>query len=333
LAKRTATDADAPFSRAQVEFPSGAYRLAGTLMVPNADDTAQWPCVIQGPGWMGLRSAALYRPYHEALLSAGLAVLTIDYRGFGDSEGSIGRLDPSEQVEDLQAAAQYLETRGDIDPSRLGIFGSGGTGGGNAIMAAAQDDRFRAVVSQVPIADGHEWLRGMRSEEEWLTFVSAMNADRRNRNAGQQPVLVPPSEIVIPTRERLKTTVKADVDRRVPQLLELATAEALFDYRPVDVVGTIAPRALMVICVESDSTTPESHAYALFERAGRPKRLVVQKGTSHYAAYDQYRDQVAPLIAAWFTEYVSTSDAHTSHGPLVSDTVFLGHAVSADDRP
>ncbi len=54
------------------------------------------------------------------------------------------------------------------------------------------------------------------------------------------------------TPERKTTTIKSDVDHRIPELVQLASAEAIFEYRPIDVVGRIAPRATMIICVEND---------------------------------------------------------------------------------
>jgi fermentation-respiration switch protein FrsA (DUF1100 family) len=105
---------------------------------------------------------------------------------------------------------------------------------------------------------------------------------------------------MVPTPERRTTTIKADVDDKIPPLVELASAEAIFAYRPIDVVDRIAPRPLMLIAVENDATTPEDHAYALYERAGGPKRLVIQTGTTHYAAYAQYEHVVNPLIVEWF---------------------------------
>ena len=64
----------------------------------------------------------------------------------------------------------------------------------------------------------------------------------------------------------------------------------------------------MFICVEHDATTPEDHAMALYERAGAPKRLVVQTGTTHYGAYAQYAALVTPLIVDWFTRHVVAAD-------------------------
>lgn len=307
----------------QVRFYSYGSALAGTLMLP-AGASAERPvaAVVQGPGWLGLRDAKLYQPYHDALLGADIAVLVFDYRGFGDSEGDATYLDPRTQVEDYSSAATYLETRDDIDPRRLGAFGSGGTGGGNAILAAGLDQRFKAMVSQVPIADGRDWLHRMRREHEWLDFLERLRLDRLERvRTGQGELVAPRDGIMVPTPERKTTTIKADVDDRVPKEVSLASAEAIFAYRPIDVIDRISPRAAMFICVENDATTPEDHSVAMYERARGPKRLVVQTGTTHYGAYAQYRDIVAPLIAEWFTTYLTGGDVHVHEaGPEASVT-------------
>jgi dipeptidyl aminopeptidase/acylaminoacyl peptidase len=290
----------------EVRFYSRGACLVATLKLPDgASPEEPVPAVVQGPGWLGLRDAKLYHPYHEGLVAAGIAVLVFDYRGFGDSEGDATYLDPATQVEDWRNAVTYLETRPEIDARRIGAFGSGGTGGGNAVMVAGLDERIRATVSQVPIADGRDWLRRMRREHEWLEFLERLRADRARRaTTGQSELVAPRDGIMVPTPERRTTTVKSDVDGRVPEQVQLASAEAIFAYRPIDVVDRIGPRALMLICVENDATTPEDHAYALYERARPPKRLVVQTGTTHYAAYAQYRDVVNPLIVEWFGRYL-----------------------------
>lgn len=293
-----------------VRFHSLGTPVAGTLKTPQRG-SGPFPVVVQGPGWLGLRGAKLYHPYHEALLDAGFAVLVFDYRGFGDSGGSAEYLDPMDQVADYRAAVTWACSRPDLDADRVGIFGSGGTGGGNAIYAAATDSRVKAVVSQVPVADGRDWLHRMRREHEWLDFQARVAADvERWTVSGESETVAPRDGIMVPTPERRQTTIKKDVDDRVPSLVRLASAEAIMRYRPLDVVADISPRALMVICVEGDATTPEDHAYALYERAGGPKRLVVQTGTTHYAAYERYRDVVNPMIVEWFERHLASGDVH-----------------------
>jgi uncharacterized protein len=309
----------------EVRFHSQGIALAATLTLPDgAGPDSPVPGIVQGPGWLGLRDAKLYTPYHEALLAAGMAVLIFDYRGFGGSDGDATYLDPMDQVADWRNAVTYLESRPEIDADRIGTFGSGGTGGGNAIMAAGLDDRLKATVSQVPIADGRDWLHRMRREHEWLEFLERLRQDRIRRVTTGESELVPPRDgIMVPTPERRATTIKSDVDGRMPEQVQLASAEAIFAYRPIDVVDRIAPRALMIICVENDATTPEDHAVALYERAGGPKRLVVQTGTTHYAAYNQYRDVVNPLIVDWFQRHLVGGEVHVHERPATSEVLHL----------
>jgi dipeptidyl aminopeptidase/acylaminoacyl peptidase len=259
---------------------------------------------------MGLKDANLYLRYHEALTAAGFAVLIFDFRGFGDSEGRTDLLLPATQLEDLINAVTYLSSRDDIDSDNIGTFGSGGTGGGNAIVLAASDPRVGCAVSQVPVADGEDWLHRMRSEHEWLTFLERLEADRAKRVAtGESEMVHPREEIMVPTPERLATNVKKDVDSRTPTSVQLRSAEAIIAYKPIDLVDKIAPRALMIIGVENDAVTPTDHAISLYERAGEPKRLILQRHTTHYAAYAEYGDQVVPDIVDWF-------DRHLTNGPL-----------------
>jgi hypothetical protein len=312
----------------EVRFHSQGSAVTATLMLPlGAGPDHRVPGIVQGPGWLGLRDAELYRPYHEVLLAAGMAILVFDYRGFGDSDGDATYLDPMEQVVDWRNAVTYLATRPEIDAGRIGTFGSGGTGGGNAIVAAGLDHRIKATVSQVPIADGRDWLHRMRREHEWLEFLQRIRDDRARRVAGGEGELVAPRDgIMVPTPERRATTVKSDVDGRVPEQVLLASAEAIFAYRPIDVVDRIAPRALMIICVEDDATTPEDHAFALYERAGGPKRLVVQTGTTHYAAYEQYRDVVNPLMVEWFQRHLVSGEVRVLEQGPSAEVVHLSRA-------
>ena len=260
---------------------------------------------------MGLKDAKLYLPYHEALTASGFALLIFDYRGFGDSSGRTDLVMPGIQLEDLINAVTYLISRDDIDGANVGTFGSGGTGGGNAILLAASDERVGCAVSQVPVADGEDWLHRMRSEHEWLAFLERLAADRITRvTSGKGEMVHPREEIMVPTPERRATNVKGDVDSRTPTLVQLRSAEAIMQYKPIDVVDQIAPRGLMIIGVENDAVTPTDHAVDLYDKAGEPKRLILQRNTTHYAAYKQYGDEVIPQIVEWFDTHLQAGDLY-----------------------
>lgn len=284
-------------------FYSDSSRIAAILRSPDSV-TAPAPAIVQGPGWLGLKDAKLYLPYHRALTNAGYHVMIFDYRGFGDSEGDRALLLPERQLEDLVNAVTYLTTCDDVDADNLGVFGSGGTGGGNAVLLAAVDHRIRSAVAQVPVADGEDWLRRMRREHEWQDFLGTLAADARERVTGSAGATVDPRDgIMVATPERKVTNVKSDVEGRIPTNVPLRCAEAILRYKPIDLAGQVSPAGLLVIGVEGDAVTPTDHAVALYEAARPPKKLIMQRHTTHYAAYERFGAEVTPEIVAWFARH------------------------------
>jgi dipeptidyl aminopeptidase/acylaminoacyl peptidase len=305
----------------QVEFFSGGDRVRGLWRTPDAP-AGPLRAIVQGPGWLGLKDAKLYVRYHEALTDAGFGVLVFDYRGFGDSDGP-RELSPAVQLQDLVNAVTYLTTREDVDADAIGVFGTGGTGGGNAVLLADADPRVRAAVSQVPVADGRDWLHRMRSESDWLAFLAALDEDRRLRaTTGEGRRVHPREEIMVPTAERRTTTIKADVDDRIPTAVSLAAADEILDYRPIDAARRLRT-PLMVIGVEGDATTPTDHAEALYEAAIGPRRLVMQRHTTHYAAYDRYWETVTPLIVEWFDRFLRNAGVVVRTGETSAELIEL----------
>lgn len=64
-------------------------------------------------------------------------------------------------VHDVQMILNYLETRGDLDMSRVGMFGEG-SGGAIAILAASADPRIKALDLLQPWGDWPDWLAESR---------------------------------------------------------------------------------------------------------------------------------------------------------------------------
>jgi hypothetical protein len=116
-------------------------------------------------------------------------------------------------------------------------------------------------------------------------------------------VTVHPREgIMVETPERRASSVKSDVDSRIPVAVPLAAAHGILEYRPIDAASRV--RGLMVIGVENDAVTPTDHARRLYDAAAGPKKLVLQGGTTHYTAYKQYASVVIPMMVDWLRRLV-----------------------------
>jgi uncharacterized protein len=84
--------------------------------------------------------------YVRMLADHGYGVLVFDRRGEGDSDGEPNLLGWGGE-EDPKAAAEYLQSRPDVEPERIGGIGLS-VGGELLIEAAAESDDFSAVVSE-----------------------------------------------------------------------------------------------------------------------------------------------------------------------------------------
>lgn len=308
----------------EVEFYSDGVKLRGLLRLPDVPSPEPIAALVQGPGWLGLADSKNYSRWHQGFTDAGYAVLAFDYRGFGRSDGERGWVNPDWQLQDILNALTYLETRPEVNPRRIGAYGMGGTGGGNAIVAAAVDDRIRCVAAQSVVADGADWLKRMRREYEWVEYRRRVVEDRRRCVLEGRGELVDPRlDLMVATPERKALDPKKDVDSRIAPEFHLRSADAIMRYRPIDVVHRIAPRALLITSVVDDVVTPEDHATALYERAGAPKKLIRQSDTSHYRSYTENYAVVLPQIVDWYDRYLRYSPIESQEVFSTEETVYL----------
>jgi fermentation-respiration switch protein FrsA (DUF1100 family) len=76
------------------------------------------------------------------LVWEGYNLLVFDYRGYGESQGSVTR---AGTIRDGHAALDYVLSRSDVDPERIFAFGQS-LGGAVATVVAAEREEIRAVV-------------------------------------------------------------------------------------------------------------------------------------------------------------------------------------------
>jgi len=86
----------------------------------------------------------------DVLNAAGIAAMAFDYRNFGDSDGQPREeVDHAGQIDDWRSALTFAITLPEIDPERIGLWGTN-LGGRNVLAAGALDHRVRCICSQVP---------------------------------------------------------------------------------------------------------------------------------------------------------------------------------------
>lgn len=119
--------------------------LAADLYIPK-NATSKLPAIaISGPfGAVKEQASGLYA---QELARRDFLTIAFDPSFTGESGGQPRYVaSPDINTEDFCAAVDYLSTRDDVDPERIGILGICGWGG-MAVNAAAVDTRIKATVA------------------------------------------------------------------------------------------------------------------------------------------------------------------------------------------
>lgn len=125
-------------------------KLAGTISLPKADKKVPAVLLIQGSGPHNRDEELLgFKPFETLathLAQKGIAVLRVDRRGCGKSEGEYLGLDVNHYVEDALYGINFLKSYAAIDTNKIGLIGHS-LGGLIAPLAAGQTNDIAFIIS------------------------------------------------------------------------------------------------------------------------------------------------------------------------------------------
>lgn len=190
------------------------------------------------------------RPFASYFAKHGYAVVIVDtvqrntlLDDLVEPEGAI-RL----SVRRHRRILDWIETREELDASRIGLFGAS-LGGFNALFLAATDTRIRAVAPAL--------VGGKLSE------VLTQSTERRIKNAVSQ------------AREALSIDqegMASYLDRHI-------------ETDPVMIAAYINPSQVLMILAKFDNAVPYANQLRLHEALGSPEAVVIPTGHATAAAY------------------------------------------------
>ena len=125
----------------RVEIPFQDTSVPAVLHFPKVPISPS-PCVLCIPGMDSVKEEMSL--YGDPFLERGMATLRLDGPGQGESNLRKIRATENNYAEAGRKAVDYLLTRKDIDPARLGLYGVS-MGSYWGFRTAAAEDRFKAV--------------------------------------------------------------------------------------------------------------------------------------------------------------------------------------------
>jgi dipeptidyl aminopeptidase/acylaminoacyl peptidase len=198
------------------------------------------------------------------LVERGYGVMLFDLRNSGESGGEITTLGLLE-ANDVQGAVDFVLAQPGVDTDRIGLLGHS-MGGATVILAAAQDQRVRAVVAQSA-----------------YTGIEDNVEDTLRQLTGLPPFPFAPLVIFFGERE-------AGFD--------------ITEVQPIDEIAAISPRAVMIVHGEEDELIPVANAYELYEAAGVPRGIYVIPGGRHYGLPQSEPEEYIERVVGFLDKYL-----------------------------
>jgi dipeptidyl aminopeptidase/acylaminoacyl peptidase len=288
-----------------VEFYSEGLKLQGDVFTPEGLAPGERrAAVLLCHGYTGVKD--LYLPDNAAVLNAaGYVAMVFDYKGWGESEGARNRLVPYSRVIDVQAAMTFLGLQPEVDPERIGLYGTS-YGGATVSWVGAVDERAKCIVSVVGIGNGARWMSRVRRVDEWFDLLERSRADRDTRATTGVSEPVERAEILLPDRQSAQLAEAAR--RNNPAAVSTIPLEYVDDtmgFNPEWIVDQVSPRPILFITSDNDRLVLPEESEQLYTHAKEPKKLVVLKGYGHYEVYQEPAfSEVMAATMDWFNQYL-----------------------------
>lgn len=203
----------------------------------------------------------------RGLAREGIAVLRFDFTGLGESEGDFAETTFSSNVEDLVAAADFLQS--DFDAPRILIGHS--LGGAAVLQAAAKIPSCRAIATIGAPAKPDHVIRLLQDQMEDIKLQGEAEVSLEGR------------------RFKIKKQFVDDLEQT-----------------HMDQVIRNLKKALLIFHSPVDDTVGIDNAAKIFQAARHPKSFVSLDRADHLLTSEADAIYVGNVIAAWAPKYIDT---------------------------
>jgi fermentation-respiration switch protein FrsA (DUF1100 family) len=202
-------------------------------------------------------------PIAAMLIRHSYGVIILDLRGHGESEGELITFGYNE-VRDVEAAHQYLLTRSEVDPERIGLLGNS-MGSATALLYAAENPAIKAVVAQSPYA----------------TLEDMVQANVRRLNLPTFP-LAPMMVFFIERKLGFPVDTLAPIRR----------------------IGQISPRPVLILMGGKDTWVNPGGGQQLYAAAGEPRELWFEPELGHVEFHEKRAAEFEERVVVFFDKHL-----------------------------
>ena len=226
-----------------ISFELEGIKLMGQVYIPEQKESCPALCLCHGvPRGIPDPGDPGYPLLAQRFCNAGLVTLIFNFRGTGDSEGNFDILG---WTRDLEAALEYLYNMSEVYKDRISLMGFS-AGATVSIYVCAKDPRVSSLISCACPTQ----------------FRFAADAET--------------AESTIAHFRTIGIIKDDDFPASVADWMD-----SFNKVKPIEQIAKVSPRPLLIVHGDQDDVVAPSSAWALYERAGEPKQILIVEGAGH----------------------------------------------------
>jgi fermentation-respiration switch protein FrsA (DUF1100 family) len=292
----------------KVTFNNNNLKMAGNLYLPAAfNENKKYPVIItvHPGGGVKEQTSGLYA---QKMAEQGYVALAFDASHQGESEGLPRFLeDPTQRVEDIRSAVDYVSTLKFVDAEKIGLIGIC-AGGGYSISAAQTEHRIKAVAVASPVSTGNKkgW-DGKTPISESITTLEAVAKQRTAEAKGAEPMYIN----YVPEKPDANTPndlIEASDYYRTPRaqhpnstnIFLFTSLDKMMAFDAYANIETLLTQPILIIVGSNAGSRWQGEG--IYKRVTSPKQLKLIDGATHMDLYDipKYVNQVAENMTHFF---------------------------------
>lgn len=269
----------------KVVFDSHSRTLVGNLYLPNDyKDGDKLPGVVVTGAWTTVKEQ-MPATYAVELADRGYAALVFDFRGWGESNDDIRFLEnPKRKTEDINAAADYLVTRPEVDGDKvagLGICASAGY----MSDAAASNPNIKSLALVAPWLHNREIVNVVYGGEEG---VNGLIETSREATTKPNSMILEAASTTNDKAVMYQTPYYTETDRGLIQEYDNKFNAASWEgWLTYDALQTADVQTKPTLMVHSEAAAIPQGAKEYAERAGDTASLIMIDDVTQFDFYDQ----------------------------------------------
>ena len=249
--------------------------------------------------------------YAQKLAEQGFIALAFDASHYGESGGEPRQAEvPTDRVEDIRSAVDYLSNHPQVDAERIGALGIC-AGGGYTLNAAQTEHRIKAAAGVSTFDVGTARREGVGNTISYETRMKRLEeiAQQRSREARGEPIrylsFLPESDAEaaanpsVTYREGYEYYMKIARHPHSTGKYAFTSLGLQMAFFPFEQMETISPRPILLVAGSRADTLFMSQAG--YNRAKEPRELFIVPGASHIDLY--YKPEFVPAVVAKLKDF------------------------------